>query len=110
MKVLWKDHTGIDEAQLLLQCSRGESAKRELLESADNAQGVTAFANHAFARSELERSTKWLSAISQGITDVLVIGIGGSTLASKAVVEALRMEKQVTTVRFLESVDREAHE
>ena len=55
--------------------------------------------------AEAVRNGQWKSATGQAFTHVLVMGIGGSSLGPKLVIEALRGEADGPQVRFAQSVD-----
>ena len=110
MRIDWKNRTEIDEAKIVLQSSRGESALKDLLLMSKDVANVSAFLNADLARAECDRTRSWWGAVGADVTDLLVIGIGGSTLASRAVLDGARPKSAGANVRFLESVDTEVHE
>jgi len=110
MRILWKgDVAGIDETKIALQASRVIDVRDKAREIAKGHIGAETFFDADFALQELARAESWWKIIGNGVKDVLVIGIGGSTNASKAVLSALPRDTNIARIKFLETIDEEEH-
>jgi len=110
MRILWKgDSVGIDETKVALQASRVIDVRDTARVCAKQHACAETFLDTAFAQEEHARAESWWKLIGGGVKDVLVIGIGGSTNASKAVLSAVMRDTNAVRVKFLETIDEEEH-
>lgn len=111
MRILCDAHVAnSDEQKLTLQASRLESVRSDVLARAKNSEATEAFLDTDFALHEYARAEAWWRSFGGNITDCIVIGIGGSTNASKAVYDALPAREGGARLRFLETVDDKEYE